>query len=171
MRYFLDTEFIEDGKTIDLISIGIVAEDGRELYLQNDECDLSKANEWVKTNVIMRLWNREPYAGYHNPVLRVENTCWRTRKELVTEILAFIDNKPEFWGYYADYDWVVICQLFGRMIDLPAHWPMYCNDIKQLCMEKGNPNLHEVCDTNEEHHALVDARWNKCAYNYLRSLL
>ena len=24
MRYFLDTEFIEDGKTIDLISIGIV---------------------------------------------------------------------------------------------------------------------------------------------------
>ncbi len=31
MRYFLDTEFYEDGKTIDLISIGIVAEDGREL--------------------------------------------------------------------------------------------------------------------------------------------
>jgi hypothetical protein len=30
MRYWLDTEFIEDGKTIDLISIGIVAEDGRE---------------------------------------------------------------------------------------------------------------------------------------------
>lgn len=30
MRYFLDCEFIEDGRTIDLISIGIVAEDGRE---------------------------------------------------------------------------------------------------------------------------------------------
>ena len=40
MRYFLDTEFIEDGKTIDLLSIGIVAEDGRELYLQNVECNL-----------------------------------------------------------------------------------------------------------------------------------
>lgn len=26
MRYFLDTEFIEDGKTIDLISIGIVSD-------------------------------------------------------------------------------------------------------------------------------------------------
>lgn len=32
MKYFLDTEFHEDGKTIDLISIGIVAEDGREYY-------------------------------------------------------------------------------------------------------------------------------------------
>lgn len=26
MRYFFDTEFIEDGKTIDLISIGMVAD-------------------------------------------------------------------------------------------------------------------------------------------------
>jgi hypothetical protein len=40
MRYWLDTEFIEDGHTIDLISIGIVAEDGRELYAENMECDL-----------------------------------------------------------------------------------------------------------------------------------
>lgn len=30
MRYFYDTEFIEDGHTIELISIGVVAEDGRE---------------------------------------------------------------------------------------------------------------------------------------------
>lgn len=35
MRYFFDTEFYEDGKTIDLVSIGIVAEDGRELYAVN----------------------------------------------------------------------------------------------------------------------------------------
>ena len=32
VKYFFDTEFYEDGKTIDLISIGIVAEDGREFY-------------------------------------------------------------------------------------------------------------------------------------------
>jgi hypothetical protein len=29
MKYFLDTEFIEQPNTIELISIGIVAEDGR----------------------------------------------------------------------------------------------------------------------------------------------
>lgn len=29
MKYWYDTELIEDGKTIDLISVGMVAEDGR----------------------------------------------------------------------------------------------------------------------------------------------
>ncbi len=32
MRYFYDTEFIDDGRTIELISIGVTAEDGREYY-------------------------------------------------------------------------------------------------------------------------------------------
>ncbi len=32
MKIFYDAEFIEDGVTIDLISIAMVAEDGRELY-------------------------------------------------------------------------------------------------------------------------------------------
>ncbi len=35
MRYWYDLEFIEDGKTIDVISIGVVAEDGRGLCLKN----------------------------------------------------------------------------------------------------------------------------------------
>ena len=45
MKYFLDTEFIEDGKTIDLISIGIVCEDNRTLYYQNSECTFLRASE------------------------------------------------------------------------------------------------------------------------------
>lgn len=42
MKYFFDTEFHEDGRTIDLISIGIVAEDGREYYAINRECDFDR---------------------------------------------------------------------------------------------------------------------------------
>ncbi|MEO0869841.1 MAG: hypothetical protein AAFY17_15665, partial [Cyanobacteria bacterium J06642_11] len=55
MRYYLDTEFIEDGHTIDLISIGLVAEDGREYYALNVDCDWSKANNWVKQHVLGSL--------------------------------------------------------------------------------------------------------------------
>ena len=47
MRYFYDTEFIEDGSTIELVSIGIVAEDGREFYAVSTEFDASNANEWA----------------------------------------------------------------------------------------------------------------------------
>lgn len=45
MKYFFDTEFIEDGKTIELLSIGIVSEDGREFYAESLDADHSKAEE------------------------------------------------------------------------------------------------------------------------------
>ena len=39
VRYFYDTEFIDDGRTIELISIGVAAEDGREYYAVSTEFD------------------------------------------------------------------------------------------------------------------------------------
>ncbi|KKL00056.1 hypothetical protein LCGC14_2628920, partial [marine sediment metagenome] len=34
MKFFLDTEFIDDGKTIEPISIGIITETGAEFYVE-----------------------------------------------------------------------------------------------------------------------------------------
>lgn len=152
MKFFLDTEFIEDGKTIDLISIGIVSEDGRTFYEVSSEFDEGRANDWVKANVLPAI------QGYP----RV------SRAEIRNRVLQWVGfNPPEFWGYYADYDWVVFCWLFGRMIDLPKGWPMYCRDIKQLCDSLGNPKLP---NQTGEHHALEDAKWNKKAYEFLAEL-
>ena len=39
LRYFYDCEFIEDGSTIELVSIGFVDEDGREFYAVSTEFD------------------------------------------------------------------------------------------------------------------------------------
>jgi hypothetical protein len=55
MKYFLDTEFIEKPCTIELISIGIVSEDGRELYLESSDVDLTDVDPWLKENVIPHL--------------------------------------------------------------------------------------------------------------------
>ena len=54
-RYFYDTEFIEDGTTIDLVSIGVVDETGREFYAVSTEFDGSRAIPWVKRNVLDKL--------------------------------------------------------------------------------------------------------------------
>lgn len=43
MRYFYDCEFIEDGRTIELVSIGVVCEDGREFYAVSTEFDPERA--------------------------------------------------------------------------------------------------------------------------------
>ena len=57
MKYFYDTEFLEDGKTIDFISIGIVAEDGRTLYRVSNEFDTRRVarHDWLMRNVLSSI--------------------------------------------------------------------------------------------------------------------
>lgn len=181
MKYFYDCEFIEDGKTIDLISIGMLSEDGREYYAQNQECLFYRASDWVKQNVFPFLAAfPEPHTyapSFASPVDRLK-TCWRSRAEITRELQAFCDpekyGKPEFWGYYADYDHVALCQLFGTMMNLPKGWPMYTRDLKQWCVDIGDPTLivesAEGKEAHHEHHALSDARWNKQVWEFLNNL-
>lgn len=156
MKYFLDTEFHEDGKTIDLLSIGIVSEDGREFYAVNANADFSRIEKSESC-----AWLRE------NVMPHIDRSVAISKFTIRERVLGFVagDPSPEFWGYYADYDWVVFCQLFGRMIDLPKGFPMFCRDIKQLAVDAGNPTLPP--QEFAEHHALADARWNRIAHDFL----
>lgn len=171
MRYFLDTEFIDDGKTIDLISIGIVAWDGREYYAQSVEFDMTKASGWVRENVFPRLktchwtgkWNLDQ-SLYSWKRCEHPDCPWRMRDEIKQEILAFMDVKkygmPELWGQYSAYDHVAFCQLFGAMADLPRGFPMYTRDLQQVIDEReilsfDLPNQ----PPSTLHNALADAQW------------
>lgn len=170
MLYFLDTEFIENGKTIDLVSIAIVCADGRELYAESSEANLDLASSWVKENVLSNLWHRKSDKSEYNRWSRDGGIGGLLkRKEIVSAVETFVkpNEQPSFWGYYADYDWVAFCQLFGTMMDLPKGMPMFCNDIKQLSESRGNPELPK--QSTEEHNALADARWNKKAYYFLQT--
>lgn len=171
MKYFYDTEFIEDGKTIDLISIGIVAEDGRKYYAISNEFDSTKASDWVKENVLSKLPQQSVNISdlSISPRIKEESLSWKSREQIKNDIIYFIgEDKPEFWAYYADYDHVALCQLFGKMIDLPDGYPMYTRDIKQLCDSLGNPRLPK--QETDEHNALADAQWVKESYQFLLGL-
>lgn len=162
MKYALDTEFIEDGKTIDLLSIGIVAQDGRELYLQSRECDRSKANSWVRENVLPNLEHLDCGREKSLSVCKLAAPCpWRQRFAIAASLIEFCDReehgKPEFWTYYGDYDWVAVCQLFGTMTDLPKGWPMLAYDLRQMLDFQGHSDITQPDDM--PHHALSDARW------------
>ena len=156
MKIFFDTEFMEDGKKefLQLISIGMVREDGEEYYACNIEADLDQANDWVKENVITKLPEKP-------------DDVWKTKKQMAEEILEFCGDDPEFFAYFCSYDWVLFCWIFGAMVDLPKGYPMFCMDLKQLAVEKGDPQLPP--DPEDEHDALVDARWTKEAYEFLMS--
>lgn len=153
MRFFLDCEFLEDGRTIDLVSIGITCEDGRELYLESSEVDLSKANPWVQENVVPWL-SGEPLQF--------------SREVIAGEILNFVGtDTPEFWADYGAYDWVALCQLFGAMVDLPDGWPMFCMDIQQYAKRLGVTSFPM---SEEEHQALEGARVCRHRFIYLTAL-
>lgn len=172
MRIYLDTEFYEDGRTIDLISIALVAEDGREFYAVSRDAELHRVSDWVRTNVLPHL---PPYG----------DDAWMTRVEIREAVREFTapskdlivdfrdgpvpaSEKAEIWAYYADYDWVVLCQLFGTMMQLPPHLPKFCRDLKQLAVGKGDPEL--PAQETGEHNALADARWNMHVHRFLEEL-
>jgi hypothetical protein len=149
---WFDTEFIEDGSTIDLLSIGMVREDGATYYAEPAEAHRSRASGWVKQNVLPHL---------SGPV--------KPREQIAAEIVEFAGDGPRFWAYYADYDWVALCQLYGTMMDLPKGWPMYCRDIQQAAAMYGVVDLSDhVPMLGSEHNALDDAEWNRSAWMYLR---
>lgn len=164
MKYFFDTEFIERPYTIDLISIGIISEEGKTLYLINRDCDLSMASDWVRENVLSQM---PEYDAENDSFFDTDNVMSRT--EIAEAVLEFVDDNPEFWAYYADYDWVVFCWLFGAMIDLPNHFPMYCRDLKQELdrLHINEDKLNVIIPQNNVHNALFDGIWAKKVYEYL----
>lgn len=156
MRYFLDTEFIDTGTEVDLVSIGLVCEDGREYYAISTEFDAARASEWVVKHVLAQLPPRTA------PV-------WKARAAIRDEIVAFVGLKrPEFWAYCGAYDWVLLCQLFGGMVNLPGRWPGFAMDLKQWAVLLGNVRLPK--QETGEHDALEDARWNRRVWEKLAAV-
>ena len=148
MRFFYDTEFIEDGSTIELVSIGIVAEDGREYYAVSTEFDPAAANEWVRLNVLDKL----PAPGHR---------AWKPRAQIRDEVFAFLTSgraQPELWAWVGAYDHVVLAHLWGDMRALPQEMPRYTRELKQYWIMAGRPRLPQLPAGN--HDALVDARHN-----------
>jgi len=165
MRYFYDTEFIEDGKTIDLISIGVISEDDRSYYAISTEFNPRKADQWVKDNVLVHLPERRVNLSdlSVSPRLKGKSLLWKSRKRIAADLIAFFKNGAntqedfELWAYYGDYDHVALCQLFGRMIDLPEGFPKLTYDLRQWLNHWGKRDTKQPDDA--PNNALEDARW------------
>lgn len=180
MRYFYDCEFLEDGKTIDLISIGIVAEDGREYYAVNRDAPWKriKKHEWLMANVVPHLpqphgdWrNHMPkrwLIDFHNPAVKGRDTIADQveRFLLGDDLQRYTDL--ELWADYGAYDHVALCQLFGPMIALPPGVPMFTHDLQQELRRRGNPTVPE--QPAGLHNALDDARHLKACFDALTSV-
>lgn len=197
MKYWLDCEFLDTGTTIDLVSIGIVCEDGRELYLQSCEFNIDKASPWVREHVIMHLslcpsvltnpgyslgtvygamaQHSRGQCTFEDPakgIIGGQTDCpWRTRTQIKNELLAFMDIKqygtPEWIMWCGGYDYVAICQLFGTMMDLPECWPHSITDLQYLLDQDSVSDEDLPPQEGTAHNALSDARHIKTIWEWL----
>ena len=155
-RFFYDTEFIEDGETIDLVSIGIVRDDGRTYYAISEDHRPELASQWVEDNVLDQLPDRS-------------DSAWKPLDEIAFEVAVGLQagGPIELWADYGAYDHVALCQLFGTMMDLPSHVPMFTHEFQQEWERAGKPKL--PTQEGDEHNALADALYLKRCFDSLTS--
>lgn len=174
MRIFYDTEFLEDGRTIELISIGMIREDGKELYAVNADMPWSRIvrNDWLLANVVASLptIRHDGIRPFRRPILDRSHPAVKPSGQIADDVNDFIlaEPDPQLWAWYGAYDHVVLCQLWGAMIDLPEGVPMWTNDLKQECVRLGDPQMPE--QASGVHNALADARHVKVMAEFLGGL-
>ncbi|MCA1675293.1 MAG: polyadenylate-specific 3'-exoribonuclease AS [Actinobacteria bacterium] len=133
---------------MELISIGMVDEQGREYYAVSTEFDPERAGDWVRSHVLPKL---PPPA----------DPAWRSRAVIRDTLLKFLTapgEGVELWAWFAAYDHVALAQLWGAMPALPRVLPRFTRELRQRWEDAGKPPLPPP-PTNA-HHALADARHN-----------
>lgn len=158
----MDAEFLENGKTIELISIAFVTPDGKEFYAVDSSAPLVAAyrHTFLRNNVLPTLpitKGPAPRWDYDHP----DAKYIMTRAEIRRGILGLINEvvRPQIWSWYDWYDHVVMAQLWGTMLQLPMAHNMWTNDIRQEWQRLGFPALPQQ-EQDGHHNALVDARFN-----------
>ena len=173
--YAFDTEFLEDGRTIDLISIGIVADDGREYYAINADMPVARIreHEWLMANVVPFLPLKQESLSVQRPgidmadrgrrgwVVDLDDLRVKPHRIIAKEVLDFLadgEHEPELWAFYGAYDHVAYAQLWGPMAQLPNGLPMRTSDIAQSLDEFDAWRDMPRQDPGIVHDALADAR-------------
>lgn len=178
MNIYYDFEFLESGHTSPLvpISLGMTRDDGAEFYaVFKDEAVISLAleNPWLRGNVIPFLPVTVTEKHYTYPTWlwgwNLEHPDYASvlsRRDIMLRVREFVleHPDPQLWGWYSDYDHVLLAQLFGRMTDLPAGFPMYTNDLRQESRHHDLPAMPDA----KEHSALSDAREIRWRYHYMQ---
>lgn len=174
MRIYYDCEFIDDGRQIIPISIGLKADNGDELYrINSSQSVISRAmsHPWLAENVMPHL-----------PVERLNDVwAWKTSHphmynvrevpHIAQDVKHFVTGHGpdvELWSWYGAYDHVMLAQLFGTMSDLPQGFPMYTCDLQQEIDRLGvESNRLPGQDPTLAHSALADACWHKKIGDFL----
>ena len=181
MKIYFDTEFTGLHKDTTLISIGLVAEDGKTFYAELTDYDKSQCDEWIEKNVIGNLL-------LSTPTTKVTGNDWIILgdKELVKSYLtSWLDQykSVEFVSDVSHYDMVLLIDIFGHAFKLPSHVCAACHDINQdiarhydvdeiVAFDKSREEIiaeNAIAIEGDKHNALYDAKVIKEIYHIINN--
>jgi hypothetical protein len=168
------TGWLRKRYTIELISIALVADDGREYYAVNRDMPVRKIrkHKWLMDNVVPHLPKGHGDQRIHMPkrwLFHYADHRVKHQTTIAREVAAFIQATDDvaLWANYGAYDHVRLCWLWGLMVDLPPGVPMYTNDIQQEARRLGIGWDELPEQEGSEHNALADARHNRTVRRWL----
>lgn len=158
-KVFLDTEFLDTGRLIVPISIGLVAATGPEYYAVFADIDLRQISKhpWLNQHVAPHLPVRRTDTSWTWDRSHPEFTAVKPRPAIAREVADFfaVLTNPQIWAYFSPFDTIVLTQLYGPLSDLPPVIPGFTQDLMQEAYRSGTATPEQKPPV---HHALHDAR-------------
>lgn len=134
MNLYFDTEFTGLRKNTTLVSIGVVADDGKKFYAEFTDFDEKQCDQWIEDNVLKHLIlngndNLDARLGEGENTTVVLGCKDDIKNELADWISQF--ESVQFVSDVCHYDFVLLIDLFGTAWDFPKNVSAYCHDINQ----------------------------------------
>ena len=173
MKLFLDTEFTGLHQNATLMSLALVAEDGRAFYAEFTDYDASQCDDWVRQHVLAHTrWLHEPGSTPGQWQENALSLCLGDQAQVRMAVEAWLGqfDQLEIWADCPAWDWVLFCELFGGALGLPQNIYYLPFDLVTLFKARqldpdtnreafvGWPAPDDAGGEKARHNALYDAR-------------
>ena len=182
MKIFFDTEFTGLHKNTTLISIGLIAENGKTFYAELTDYDESQVDDWIKKNVIDNLVMKYR-DGFYYYITNSETWVKGDKKKIADYLLEWLSQfeTVEWVSDVCHYDFVLLIDLlYSHALKMPyGKHNAACHDINQdiakefgineiKAFDKSREEILEVYEVEidgDKHNALYDAKVIKAIYD------
>lgn len=139
MKVFMDCEFTSPGLWSKLISIALVAENGREIYLElTDTWRSDDCGEFTLSTVLPQLWGGK----YSVPFIEARTALLAYLASFSERVEIVTDSPRHDWRHFAE-----LVEVDGKWPSVVSNEPVDASKLEPKGEGEGLP-----------HHALQDAR-------------
>lgn len=190
MNLYFDMEFTGLKKDTTIISLGIVDQNGRNIYLEYTDYNRDDIDDWIRENVINNtifLKNREtePRIIVKNKETVVLGDIEYNRKALKDWLSLYSKEDIQFVSDTCHYDMVLLIDaLYGHALKIPKNVSIDCHNINQDIASYKRISVKEATDVVREslvareiegleikkHNSLFDAQIIRFIYNKINKI-